>query len=800
MGEYKLKIGTSEFQTEIGGTEDWHEVISRDFTDKTLRVKGDFKFTGYQGLLNIIHNSLLSNGVCQSLTGKIYHSDGQNFTHIWTGDIKPQDGEFDLLRYNVETQVLDNSWAAKFNNAKDQEVKMDNDRTKNNLAMSPCPKQFTHFFNPTDGSYYLGNTYCYKVSAIFEFLCNYLSDNTVTFQSDFFTTGAGKQYYITTGYEIANRDNTLNPEISFSTLFSEMDKKFNLWIIIEGTIDAPILRIERAGYSLVESPVITVSNPGNIIMKTDLEQLYTKITVGSNAPDFDEIDGADYRVIPLYGWNEENYNTSGDCDFENNELDLSSTWRIDTNSIWHQITASDPQYNDDIFIVEVGEAVDNYNLIQYTTDITITSGSGIYYVYNKNLQNFYVLNNWFGGIPSAILANYGNPISCYVDTLFDTNVNTYRHPLSWTNDSTDPAYDYVDMYDPVTIDITAVVGGIYRVKIVYSFSQSTPKPGLRLYFTSEDGSGTPISTVHTHIIPASPPTPYTASIEFEYEIYLDAGDTLAHSVRHGYSSGAQETVPDYTITDAYMTVEHTTYDDQVIVEAPDNPLIYIYDINDFKLTTSEFEALKASKTGQVRFLDDNTGRAWDVWPKEMAWNRERQIVKSGEFIGRANINQLCWLLDGSFGTGSWDDSCYWLDAHPWVVVPCGIVLNYAFSGNPLADWTLTACTQTGNNTFGSISGGAWVFQQVIDLPAGTYRFDYSAILQPVSSMALYWDGQMTMTGISGTAQLFTTSTDWIQNGSVIFTVSGSSTRTLTITYTASIPGLIMENYLAEICE
>lgn len=325
MGDYKLKIGNTNYAQEVKGTDDWSETISRDFNDKILRVKGNYKFTGFKALYETIYTSLIANGVCEALEGRVYYRGNpiDAYDEVWRGEIKPQDGQFDLLNYAVDTQILDNSWSAKFNNSQDQKVFMRSDTSKNGVQIPLCTINPAEFYDPTDGSALPDTRATMKVFDVLKFLVAYYTDDTVTFASTFFDTGGdGEQYHITTGYELRVHDQSINPELSFSEVFDELNKKFDLWIVIEGTLDAPVLRVEQRGYSLDDIIAIEVENPEAIIMKTDLEQLYTVIKVGATVTEYDPAADAHYPYRRFTDWNEEQYNTSGSCEFENSTLDL----------------------------------------------------------------------------------------------------------------------------------------------------------------------------------------------------------------------------------------------------------------------------------------------------------------------------------------------------------------------------------------------------------------------------------------------------------------------------------------------
>ncbi|GAG75425.1 unnamed protein product, partial [marine sediment metagenome] len=296
-------------------------------------LRGDYQLSAFQSLYELIYANLLNNGACQSLEGKVFYrgSKVDAYSEIWRGEMKTQDVEFDLINESLTTQILDNSWSAKFNNSQEQKVFLRSVESKNSFPIKQCDYNLCQFYDPTiqtPASYTYANRVCFRIYDVFVFLINYYTDGTVTFTSDFFNIGGdGDQYYITSGQELREGNNWVNPEVSFKEVFEEMDKKLNLWIIIEGTVAAPVLRIEPWGYVFNDTKVLTIDDPESVKMGIDLTQLYTIINVGSEEKDYDPSDGADYPNVRFESWNDESYNTPGDCEFENNTLDLVSSWK-----------------------------------------------------------------------------------------------------------------------------------------------------------------------------------------------------------------------------------------------------------------------------------------------------------------------------------------------------------------------------------------------------------------------------------------------------------------------------------------
>lgn len=670
MGNYKLKIGTNEFLKEIKDHEDFRQTFVRDFREKIVRVRGDYKFTAYQGLYELLYTHLVTEGVCSALDAKVYYSgDSTNdYEYIFKGQIKPQDSEFDLINLSCDGQILEDVWAARFAQAEDQRIYLNSTRSKNNLSIVGCPKQDVYFYDPRDGSYEADTRITYKVYDVLAFLVRYYTDGEATFESTYFESGGdGDQYHITTGLELRTHSGQINPQISFSELFSELNKKFDLFIIIEGTNDAPVLRIERRSYSLVEYPVLDVNNPEQVTVKTDLDQLYPIVKVGSSQTDYNYDERASYPNRRFKSWNDEEYNTLGDCEFENNVLDLVSTYRIDSNSIEQALDFGgndDETFDENIFLVEVD---DNNYAIQFNDDTT-QADTNITYFYNFNLTNEQVLSRWFDGIPAEIAESVEGQLAVFVNTVNQIGLTSKKNDVIFENDSTLPAYDPDDVYttpseDPANEgEFFIKNGSIYFINAFIKVGAST-NPLVNfysIYAVLYDVGGNVLLEQRISNW-ENGPTAFSYGVVGSGVIFIPDDTVLV--IRCFTTKGGSFT---YDITEGFASVVSS----KINVTGPESqgyndPLIYIYNVEKFALPQSDWETIKSNPYNQVRFIDDATGRYWNVWPKEVSYDYETQTVTKGEFIGRSPLNldqDLCWVLEKGF----WNDDCYWNDNKTWI--------------------------------------------------------------------------------------------------------------------------------------
>lgn len=671
---YRLKIGTEEFLKEIQNTEDWAQTIVRDFNDRIYRVRGDYRFKGWQGLYSLLYTNMVANGICNSLTGSIYFRGdaAQAFEKVWRGDIKPQDFEFDLINYSADGQILDASWSARIKDASEQEVSLRRGIGKNGQRITKCPFVDTRFFDPTDGNYYAGSYITFRVFEVFKYLVAYHCGDDVTFASDYFTYGVdgagdGEQYCITHGRALRQGGLTHDLEVSFAELFDELNKKLNLWIIVEGTYDAPVIRIEPQSYIFQESQAYQINNPESVVTRVVLDRLYTKVTVGGDSADYAPANNATYAERPYKDWREVEYATVGDCGFENRELNLVSTWKIDNNSIHQALEADDDEsYDDDIFIVEIDQ---NGFAIKFTSEVT-QGNADLDSFYNFNLNNEETIIRWFGQLPEPTTEPYHiRGTQPYFDQVFSGNTS---QRVRWqTTQGADPFNIFITVSEePVDYGyFVSPVTGVYtfdvamEIAIISSSSIVLPFFSGRVDLIVETADATPVEieriTLQEWPTPIFAPLPSGGILYFNREVQaVVQANNRAKVELVWYSGAAQIRVAGYfDITGGKVLFDFGDAFDYR----------FEYDIQQFALPVSGFDDIKASR-GFVRFVDDATGRAWDVWPSEMMYSHERQVVTTGKFVGRSPLNintDLCWVLDGEYGLGYWDSSCYWINSRTW---------------------------------------------------------------------------------------------------------------------------------------
>lgn len=392
-------IGLRNFEIEIvredgfGGSEQ----ILRDKTTTELAFVGD----GYRYLCNLKRNDF-----CDTSTVVVEYQCGNEYDVLFTGTIPISRISFDLTRCIAKTEIRDESFTGKIKDYTKTEIPLYSSRTKNCEGLSPSNK------NILFGSTIVNS---FDVFDLFSYFINFITDNEISVVSDYLTEN---KLAITTGYNLHNPTGSLTqvyPTLTFAQLFEEVRKKTRIFLGIEYDVNnQPYLRIEQESYFYNYDKILTFDEtPYGTFEKTDLSRIFNSIMVGS---DKTELQPSDTGFVGGYTpdpydptdlsrtWIKQTYTSCGRCtndiNSEQNKLDLISSFIIDTDVIYEALnavpTTNNTQYtNDDsIFMFE-------YSGEPPTANYTLDTATSVY-IYNANLINSQVIDNYFGYTPQCI--------------------------------------------------------------------------------------------------------------------------------------------------------------------------------------------------------------------------------------------------------------------------------------------------------------------------------------------------------------------------------------------------------------
>ena len=368
---------------------------------RIVSFDNDLTFVG--GVYDYLFSRLDQSGFCNLITVEVQYQCAGLWKRLTNGYIILSECNFLLDKCQVKTKLYDESFSTKINNNKGIPFSLSCTITKNLLPVVPPPLLRGKFFNPADGNYGddIFGTYVY---AAFRHLVTCMSDGQIDFASTFFEfdLATDGDFLLITNGEAIRKRSAAETVVTFEELYLSLHKKFNLGIIFEKQSNGrPLLRIEQASYFTQQGAVVNLYDQPNVNLTFDRERLYSAVSFGSSPVlEKEECTGGvcTFSQTPFRGFREETFGFTGECN-TSNILDLqTSNIVFDTNVIEdvYRFNAEDRKLNP--FIVESYWFASSQVYRAETFDPYLSGQT----VYNGNLRNIYVSNNWINGYPNSL--------------------------------------------------------------------------------------------------------------------------------------------------------------------------------------------------------------------------------------------------------------------------------------------------------------------------------------------------------------------------------------------------------------
>jgi hypothetical protein len=396
------------------GWEDIETTIKRDFQYNAVLANQDTEvdFTGEA--YDYLYTKLRTDGFCTRIKFEVrYSTDGLTYATLLRGNLFLSDIQFNERTCTATVKIEDNSYYAMINNNKGIKTPLDSGRSKNGVNIQTPPVYQVDFQNIVALTIARANVNCYRVYDAFEYLIKFMSDGRLQFASDYLQTTAftdplegalsgfgWKGLCITTGINI-RVGTTINDfslsQFSFDDLWKEINRRIPLVLIVENPYsENPTIRIEDINYQYTNATVFTASDVYEIISKVDTKSIYAKVNVGSKVVDNQ---GLFPEQIHFFGFGPEEYIVQGECNIDT-ALELGTDWATSSNVIAQSLNGVQ-DYDTNLFLIETeyfsptsGETWNFNNLGMI--------GPPVYYYFNTNLTNSYILSRYRGGIPGDL--------------------------------------------------------------------------------------------------------------------------------------------------------------------------------------------------------------------------------------------------------------------------------------------------------------------------------------------------------------------------------------------------------------
>ena len=402
---------------EFTSPKEWDEIetsIKRDFQYNSVLANQDtsVEFTG--DAYTYLHNKLQTDGFCTRIKFEIRTSvDGITYNILLRGNLFLSDIEFNERTCTATVKIEDNSYYAMINNNKSLSTALESGRSKNGVTIPTPPVYQVDFQNIVTLAIAQANVNCYRVYDAFEYLIRFMSDGRLQFASDYLQTtsftdplegsllGFGwKGLCITTGINIrvGTTVNDFSQSLfSFDDLFNEINRRIPLVLIVENPYsETPTIRIENRDYQYTNANIFTASDVYEVISKVDTKSIYAKVNVGSSVVDNQ---GLFPEQIHFFGFGPEEYIVQGECNIDT-ALELGTDWATSSNVIAQSLNGAQ-DYDSNLFLIETEYFTSTTGETWNFNNLGLINPP-VYYYYNTNLTNSYILNRYRGGIPGDL--------------------------------------------------------------------------------------------------------------------------------------------------------------------------------------------------------------------------------------------------------------------------------------------------------------------------------------------------------------------------------------------------------------
>lgn len=480
MSDFRFYISGARVQENPDGWDTLTTTLRRDKGLKGIFSIMDVSLTFYEDGFDMINQAMDTVGFCGSLSIEILESlDGQNYVRLYSGLIPLKEV---VIQRGIEgrfakCKIDDNSFFSSIMNNKNIKTRPYVGTSKNEQSISPAAYNTIKFFRPANGVYYshrsgVRNDTAFLVYDLLRFFIDFMTDRSVGFASDTFGPGGVYEGTMVTRGKVVRFANSADmdqasfedefPEFSFSELYENIDKKYNIGFIVQNDNGGrPVFRVEKMDYFFQNNTLLNLPGVDKFTTKVASEYLYARILLGSSEINNDPLLGLSFSEnIRFVGFKEEEYLIQGKCNFDN-ALDLQTDWVISSNVIEDLILnggGSAPTNLDNTLFL-ISSVFDTEWLALGTNWV----GTAPPYFYNEAFINSVVINRFFGAVPNSIATYLGTTDNSFLaersftDPFYFGSGNDPELIINCDNEISDPNNNY----DPSGFFYTIPNSGVY---------------------------------------------------------------------------------------------------------------------------------------------------------------------------------------------------------------------------------------------------------------------------------------------------------------------------------------------------
>lgn len=622
--------------------------VEIEFNANNLLNPGEI--SGYQYL----YDKFFDPG-CSEIGIEIYEQiDDTNMILFYVGIIKVPSIKIDFQRLVAKTKIQDNNYYSFINNNRNVPVNLAAEKSKSLIDVTPINQYDCDLFNSVNGVYYstVGEYFKgYKVYDAFDIIIRAISDNRITFQSNYLANLTEIPFIFSWG-DLRNVNVSRGYNITFETLFEEINKIYSLFYYVDTTDPMnPILRIENYDSSFNGGVVYSFTDIKELNVGYDLSNYVSDIDVGSQLVTIGTAGNYPFTNDFLYdGWEIKNVYPQGQCNV-NTKLNLVNSFGIHNNTIQDLVVMNTGEYKGEYFLIVCDNVDDvnftavaiqydpfnagdffynfplnNYNKLQrHSTKFTSNLGNFL----NLGQQNFRALK---GNNSTADTLYQGvGPSSPYLMPNIGGIFSSTGNNLEATNESTLGGFDTNNNYNPTTWLYTAPLDGEYsfamQLKVNISGLGAAVAQGefykIDIYLVASTGLGAFI-TAPTQSLQFFADGTYVCNVAALANLLI--GDTVSAYYDVTYFYPLPFNQPD-VINPRYCRVIFDSFFE--CIGSPDGSLIpYVGDTNvrkylyefEYDIPQDQFLQLKTVITQPVQFEKDGiTNIGWIDSVKRNDW-------------------------------------------------------------------------------------------------------------------------------------------------------------------------------------
>lgn len=532
METFKMYLdGASIAQKNVPDMSGFTEVLERDYALRGLVFKYPNGLRVFGDTFRYIADKFISDGFCGEISVRIERINNQGPNQTLKGIIFLSDVVFNWDECTAQISIEDDNYGARIANNINTKVNVLTTKTKNGQDINTVNVyRSIETYNPLDPALAYTST-CDGIDVFYAFnvVLEFITDNTVSFASDYLTDKAIDNTLLTTGLSLRTREpDTI--EVSLADLLTTVARTNNLWWYVRDNLDGTYtLQMEPENVVFSNDTLTRFDYISGIEQSVFDEMLISGVGVGCEGRK--ELGTGTFALdyYRLFTHLNEEYYITGTCNIDT-QLILTSNFIFDTNAIEDVVVNSNTDYDENLFLVQYDEL--SNKAVKY--NFAKTTGASVPpYRYNEDYLNVNVLARYT--YPNSLAQSYGDFDNTFLSKLSTDSAvlfaSTTIGPLIFDDEITDPN----NRYNPANGRYTAAGNGTYTFRVMVPFSLlSIANEGDQLQVTAtwykRDAATTVYESVQStsDIIDGVNSTKPSELYQYEreYTTYLQANDTI----------------------------------------------------------------------------------------------------------------------------------------------------------------------------------------------------------------------------------------------------------------------------------